>query len=69
MFLILKDTEWKEEDYVNHNAVPFGWCEDNLRALPDNVEVFAKVQTEKQRNFLLEKLNNKYTRHIRGEYV
>lgn len=69
MFLILKDTDWKEEDYVNHNTVPFGWCEDNLRALPDNVEVFANVKTEQQRNFLLEKLNNKYTRHIRGEYV
>lgn len=65
MFLILKNTEWKEEDYINHNIVPFGWYEDNNRALLNRDEIFAKVQTEEQRNFLLEKLNNKYTRHIR----
>ena len=22
MFLILKDTDWKEEDYIKHNIVP-----------------------------------------------
>lgn len=69
MFLILKDTDWKEEDYINHNLIPFGWCEDNNRAIPSNVEIFARVQTEKQRNFLFEKLNNKYTLHLRGKYV
>lgn len=68
MFLILKDTEWKE-DYINHNIVPFGWCEDNNRAIPNNEKIVAKVQTEEQRNFLLEKLNNKYIRHLRGDYV
>lgn len=30
MFLILKNTDWKEENYVNHNIVPFGWCKDNI---------------------------------------
>lgn len=65
MFLILKDTEWKEEDYAKNNIVPFGWCEDNNRAIPSNKEIFTKVQTEEQRNFLLEKLNNKYVRQLR----
>ena len=69
MFLILKTIDWKEEDYVKNNIVPFGWVEDNNRAIPSNEEVFAKVQTEEQRNFLLEKLNNKYTKHLRGKYV
>lgn len=69
MFLILKDTDWKEEDYIKYNIVPFGWCEDNNRAIPSNEEIFVKVQTEEQRNFLLEKLNNKYTIHLRGKYV
>lgn len=69
MFLILKTIDWKEEDYIKHSIVPFGWCEDNNRAIPSNEEVFAKVQTEEQRNFLLEKLNNKYTKHLRGKYV
>ena len=69
MFLILKDTDWKEEDYINHNKVPFGWMEDDNRIIPSRDEIFAKVQTEKQRNFLFEKLNNKYVRHLRGKYV
>lgn len=69
MFLILKTIDWKEEDYIKHSIVPFGWVEDNNRAIPSNEEVFAKVQTEEQRNFLLEKLNNKYTKHLRGKYV
>jgi len=69
MFLILKTIDWKEEDYVKNNIVPFGWVEYNNRAIPSNEEVFAKVQTEEQRNFLLEKLNNKYTKHLRGKYV
>ena len=69
MFLILKDTDWKEEDYVKNNIVPFGWVEDNNRAIPSKDEVVAKVQTEEQRNFLLEKLNNKYVRHLRSKYV
>lgn len=69
MFLILKDTEWKEEDYINHNILPFGWTEDNDRAISSNEGIFAKVQTEEQRNFLLEKLNNKYIRHLRGNHV
>ena len=30
MFLILKSTDWKEEDYAKNNIVPFGWCEDNI---------------------------------------
>ena len=42
MFLILKTTDWKEEDYINHNIVPFGW---------------------------VEKLNNKYIRHLRNNHV
>ena len=69
MYLILKTIDWKEEDYVKNSIVPFGWCEDNNRALPNNEEVFAKVQPEEQRNFLLEKLNNKYIRHLRSSYV
>ena len=68
MFLILKTTDWKEEDFINHNIIPFGWCEDD-RAISKNKEIFAKVQTEEQRNFLLEKLNNKYIRHLRSRYV
>ena len=69
MFLVLKSTDWKEEDYIKYNILPFGWAEDNNRAIPSNEEIFAKVQTEEQRNFLLEKLNNKYTLHLRGKYV
>lgn len=65
MFLILKTIDWKEEDYVKSNIVPFGWVEDNNRAIPHSEEIVAKVQTEKQRDFLLEKLNNKYVRHLR----
>ena len=38
MFLTLKSTDWKEEDYVKNNIVPFGWCEDNNRAIP-SVEI------------------------------
>lgn len=68
MFLILKTIDWKEEDYVKNSIVPFGWVEDNNRAIPSNEEVFTKVQTEEQRNFLLEKLNNKYTKHLRSNY-
>ena len=66
MFLILKTTDWKEEDFIKNGIVPFGWIEDNNdRAIPNNEEVFAKVQTEEQMKFLLEKLNNKYVRHLR----
>ena len=64
MFLILKTTDWKEEDYINHNIIPFGWCEDNDREITSSDEIFEKVQSEQQRNFLLEKLNNKYIRHL-----
>lgn len=66
MFLILKTTDWKEEDCIKSNIVPFGWCEDNNRAIPNNEKIVAEVQTEEQRNFLLEKLNNKYVRNLRG---
>ena len=69
MFLILKTTDWKEEDYINHNIIPFGQCEDNNRAISSSDEIFAKVQTESQRNFLLEKLNNKYIRYLSGKHV
>lgn len=67
MFLILKSTDWKEEDYVKNNIIPFGWIEGEDRVLSDNEEIVAKVQTEEQRNFLLEKLNNKYVRHLRKQ--
>ena len=60
MFLILKTTDWKEENYIKSGIVPFGWVEDNNnRAIPNNEKIVAKVQTEEQRDFLLEKLNNK----------
>lgn len=36
MYLILKTIDWKEENYIMENIVPFGWCEDNNRALPNN---------------------------------
>ena len=65
MFLILKTTDWKEEDYINSNIIPFGWCEDDNRLISNNKKIVAKVQTEEQRNFLLEKLNNKYVRYLR----
>jgi hypothetical protein len=65
MFLILKTKDWKEEDYIKGNIVPFGWSEDINRAIAKNEEVVAKVQTEMQRDFLLEKLNNKYVKHLR----
>lgn len=45
MFLILKSTDWKEEDYINYNIIPFGWIEDNNRAIPRKEEIVAKVQT------------------------
>lgn len=67
MFLILKSTDWKEEDYINYNIIPFGWIEDNNRAIPRKEEIVAKVQTKEQRDFLLEKLNNKYVRHLRKQ--
>ena len=67
MYLILKTTDWKEEDYVINSIVPFGWIEDNNRAIPSNEEIIAKGQTEEQRNFLLEKLNNKYIKHLGGK--
>ncbi len=65
MFLILKTTDWKEEDYVKNNILPFGWIEDDNRGSRRKQEIVAKVQTKEQRNFLLEKLNNKYVRHLR----
>lgn len=64
MFLILKTTDWKEENYIKSGIVPFGWCEDNNRAIPNNEKIVAKVQTETQRDFLLEKLNNKYVKRL-----
>ena len=69
MFLILKTTDWKEENYINSNIVPFGWCENNNRALPNNEKIITSVQTEEQRDFLLEKLNNKYVKRLRRNYV
>ena len=66
MFLILKTTDWKEENYIKSSIVPFGWVEDNNdRAIPNNEKIVAKVQTEEQRDFLLEKLNNKYCKRLR----
>lgn len=66
MFLILKTTDWKEENYIKSGIVPFGWVEDNNnRAIPNNEKIVAKVQTEEQRDFLLEKLNNKYCKRLR----
>lgn len=35
MFLILKSLNWKEEDYIKSNIIPFGWYEDNNRAYPN----------------------------------
>ena len=67
MFLILRNTDWKEEDYIKDNIVPVGWCEDNNRLIPKNEKIVAKVQTEEQRNFLLEKLNNKYVKRLRSK--
>lgn len=69
MFLILKTIDWKEEDYIKSNIIPFGWCEDNNRAIPNNEKIVAKVQTEEQRNFLIEKLNNKYVKLLRSNHV
>jgi hypothetical protein len=69
MFLILKTIDWKEEDYIKSNIIPFGWCEDNNRAIPNNEKIVAKAQTEEQRNFLLEKLNNKYVKLLRSNHV
>ena len=64
MFLILRTRDWKEDDYVKHNIIPFGWCEDG-RSISCNKEIVAIVQTKEQRDFLLEKLNDKYVRHLR----
>lgn len=65
MFLILKMTDWNEEDYIKSNIIPFGWSEDNNRQISNNKKIVAKVQTEVQRDFLLEKLNNKYIKRLR----
>lgn len=65
MFLILKMTDWKEENYIKSNIIPFGWSEDNNRLISNNKKIVAKVQTEAQRDFLLEKLNNKYIKRLR----
>lgn len=64
MFLILKMTDWNEEDYIKSNIIPFGWSEDNNRQISNNKKIVAKVQTEVQRDFLLEKLNNKYVKRL-----
>lgn len=64
MFLILKTVDWKEENYINSGIVPFGWCEDNNRVIPDNEKIVANVQTEDRRDFLLEKLNSKYKNNL-----
>ena len=69
MYLIIKTVNWKEDYYINNTILPFGWIEDNNRAIPSNEEIVATVQTEEQRNFLLEKLNNKYIKHLRSSYV
>lgn len=69
MYLILKTVDWEEEDFIKHSIVPFGWVEDNNRAISNNKKIVTKVQTEEQRNFLLEKLNNKYVKHLRGYNV
>ena len=39
MFLILKTLDWKEEDFIKNNIVPFGWCEDNNRAISKNKDL------------------------------
>jgi hypothetical protein len=65
MFLILKTLDWKEEDFTKNNIVPFGWCEDNNRAISKNKEIVAKVETMEQVKFVLDKLNNKYVRRIK----
>lgn len=65
MFLILKTTDWKEENYIKSNIIPFGWSEDDNRQISNNEKIVAKVQTEVQRDFLLEKLNNKYVKRLR----
>ena len=62
MFLILKTLDWKEEDFTKNNIVPFGWCEDNNRAILKNKEILAKVETMEQVKFVVDKLNNKYVR-------
>lgn len=66
MYLILETIDWKKEDYIKSNIIPFGWCEEDNRAIPNNEKIVAKVQTEEQKNFLLEKLNDKYIKHLRG---
>ena len=65
MFLILKTTDWEEENYIKSNIIPFGWSEDDNRQISNNEKIVAKVQTEAQRDFLLEKLNNKYVKRLR----
>lgn len=65
MFLILKMTDWKEENYIKSNIIPFGWSEDNNRLISNNKKIVVKVQTEAQRDFLLEKLNSKYIKRLR----
>lgn len=54
MFLILKTNDWKEEDYIKGNIVPFGWIEDDNRGIPRKQEIVAKVYTKEQRDFCLE---------------
>ena len=69
MFLILKTNDWKEEDYIRNNIIPFGWIEDDNRGIPRKEEIVAKVHTKEQRDFLLRKLNDKYVSHLRRNYV
>lgn len=51
MFLILKTTDWKEENYIKSGIVPFGWCEDNNRAIPNNEKIVTKVQIEEGKKY------------------
>ena len=53
MFLILKTTDWKEGDYIKGNAIPFGWCEDNNRAIPKIKRLLQRFRQKNKEIFCL----------------
>ena len=51
MFLILKTTDWKEDNYIKSGIFPFGWCEDNNRAIPNNEKNSCKSSDRRTKKF------------------
>lgn len=58
-FLVLKTKDWNPMDYILKSIVPYGWVEDNNRAIPSNEEIIGTCTSMEQLRWVLDKLNNK----------